>query len=150
MTVTPAARAAATTSWVLASISVRSITSETAPWSTPPSDVKSFWYSIRTTAVVLGSTAMSSLLKVGACVQRLCLLVGEQHPDQESVALRGFQRESCTSSRHHVDGQLRARPVHELRAGHPHPDAPRVLASRQWCDAPMLRQAAVAVFSRSR
>src|SRR6478609_8383631 len=88
MTVTPAARAAATTSWVLASISVRSITSETAPWSAPPSDVKSFWYSIRTTAVVLGSTAMSSLLKVGACVQRLCLLVGEQHPDQESVALR--------------------------------------------------------------
>ena len=74
-----------------------------------------------------------SLLKVGACVQRLCLLVGEQHPDQESVALRGFQRESCTSSRHHVDGQLRARPVHELREGHPHPDAPRVLASKQWC-----------------
>src|SRR5215471_14876064 len=38
------------------------IESSTAPCSTPPSDVKSFWYSIRTTAVVDGSIAMAALL----------------------------------------------------------------------------------------
>src|SRR5689334_23005362 len=38
---------------------VRSITSWTAPCSAPPSEVKSFWYSIRTTAVFFGSTGMA-------------------------------------------------------------------------------------------
>src|SRR3954452_1043702 len=60
MIVTPAVRAAATTSLVLASIPVLSMTSDTAPCSTPPSVVKSFWNSIRTRAVVLGSIAIGT------------------------------------------------------------------------------------------
>ena len=40
---------------VLSSIPVLSITGSTAPCSAPPSEVKSFWYSIRTTAVLDGS-----------------------------------------------------------------------------------------------
>ena len=52
--VAPAARAASIRARVLSSMSVRSITSWTAPWSAPPSEVKSFWYSIRTTAVLGG------------------------------------------------------------------------------------------------
>src|SRR4051794_17253721 len=60
MIVTPAVRAAATTSLVFASIPVLSMTSDTAPCSTPPSVVKSFWNSIRTRAVVLGSIAIGT------------------------------------------------------------------------------------------
>src|ERR1700752_4085914 len=60
--VAPANRAASTTSRVLLSILVWSITSDTAPCRTPPSDVKSFWYSISTTAVFFGSIDMSVLL----------------------------------------------------------------------------------------
>ena len=44
----------------VASMSVLSMTSSTAPWSTPPSEVKSFWYSMRTTAVLDGSMGMAS------------------------------------------------------------------------------------------
>src|SRR5689334_21946563 len=39
-------------------MSVLSITSETASCNAPPSEVKSFWYSMSTTAVVFGSIAM--------------------------------------------------------------------------------------------
>ena len=39
---------------MFASIPVDSITSDTAPCSAPPSEVKSFWYSISTIAVVAG------------------------------------------------------------------------------------------------
>jgi anti-sigma regulatory factor (Ser/Thr protein kinase) len=48
MTVAPAARAAATTSAVWASMFVFSITSCTAPCNAPPSEVNSFWYSMST------------------------------------------------------------------------------------------------------
>jgi hypothetical protein len=41
---------------------VFSITSWTAPCRAPPSEVKSFWYSIRTTAVCFGSTGMAASL----------------------------------------------------------------------------------------
>src|SRR6476620_3486261 len=60
MIVTPACRAASTTCCEFASMFVLSITSSTAPWSTPPSEVKSFWYSMRTTAVLDGSMGMAS------------------------------------------------------------------------------------------
>src|ERR1700712_1068917 len=81
MTVAPAARAASATFCVLPSMSVRSMTSATAPCRTPPSVVKSFWYSISTTAVVFGSMAM-----VGSfVVARVCALApnanrGLRHP----------------------------------------------------------------------
>ena len=58
MIVAPASRAGATARPVFASIPVDSITSDTAPCSAPPSEVKSFWYSIRTTAVSRGSSSM--------------------------------------------------------------------------------------------
>ena len=61
-TVAPAARAASTSRRVFSSMPVLSITPWTAPWSTPPSEVKSFWYSIRTTAVRFGSNGMEGLL----------------------------------------------------------------------------------------
>src|SRR5690349_20922537 len=60
MIVTPAARAAATTSLVFASIPVLSMTSDTAPCSTPPSVLTSIWNSIRTRAVVFGSIAIGT------------------------------------------------------------------------------------------
>jgi hypothetical protein len=60
MIVAPAFRAAFTTTPVWASMSVPSITSETASCNAPPWVVKSFWYSISTTAVVLGSMAMTA------------------------------------------------------------------------------------------
>src|ERR1043166_1389238 len=44
---------------VLAIMFVDLITPSTAPWSEPPSEVKSFWYSISTTAVCLGFTVPS-------------------------------------------------------------------------------------------
>src|ERR1700738_3416599 len=62
MTVAPAWRAASVTRLVLSSMPVLFITPSTAPWSTPPSEVKSFWYSISTTAVVDGSMAMAAPL----------------------------------------------------------------------------------------
>lgn len=49
------ARAAPARATVFASIPVFAITPATAPLSTPPSLVKSFWYSIRTSAVFAGS-----------------------------------------------------------------------------------------------
>src|SRR4051794_15897887 len=58
ITVAPAALAVAATRRVLAIMSVLSITADTAPCSTPPSVVKSFWYSMSTTAVLLGSIDM--------------------------------------------------------------------------------------------
>ena len=67
MTVTPAACAASMTSRALAIILVLSMTSETAPCSTPPSDVKSFWNSIRTTAVVAGSRGMTISSRGWSC-----------------------------------------------------------------------------------
>src|SRR6476620_5675935 len=60
MTVAPAARAASTTRAVLASMSVFSMTGRTASCRPPPSDVKSFWYSMSTTAVVFGSNFKAS------------------------------------------------------------------------------------------
>ena len=54
--VAPAARAASTSARVFSSMPVFSITPWTAPCSAPPSEVKSFWYSISTTAVCFGST----------------------------------------------------------------------------------------------
>src|SRR6476619_3006217 len=56
--VAPARRAASTTRCEFSSMSFCFITPSTAPWSVPPSVVKSFWYSTRTTAVVRGSTCM--------------------------------------------------------------------------------------------
>jgi hypothetical protein len=67
MIVAPADRAASTTRSVLASMSVLSITVSTAPWSTPPSEVKSFWYSMSTTAVLAGS------IGIGMSSSGLCL-----------------------------------------------------------------------------
>src|SRR3954465_5633577 len=54
--VAPAERAASTRVRVFSSMPVFSMTSSTAPCSAPPSEVKSFWNSISTTAVVFGST----------------------------------------------------------------------------------------------
>src|ERR1019366_10187956 len=62
MIVAPADLAASTTRSVFASMPVFSITASTAPCSTPPSDVKSFWYSMRTTAVLAGSIDIGNLL----------------------------------------------------------------------------------------
>src|SRR5262245_40285184 len=58
ITVAPAAWASSTSFFVFSSICVESMTSWTAPWSAPPSDVKSFWNSISTTAVDFGSVAI--------------------------------------------------------------------------------------------
>ena len=60
MIVTPAARAASTSATVFGSIPVLSITADTAPCSTPPSEVNSFWYSISTSAVLAGSSCKVS------------------------------------------------------------------------------------------
>src|ERR1700728_1679594 len=49
-------------------MSVLAMTSATAPWRTPPSEVKSFWYSIRTSAVMDGSIDMEYLSRVGCLV----------------------------------------------------------------------------------
>src|SRR5215213_9271767 len=62
MIVAPAARAAVTSWTDLSSMPVESITSATASCRAPPAEVKSFWYSIRTTAVVLGSNERVSLI----------------------------------------------------------------------------------------
>src|ERR1700724_2016600 len=66
ITVTPAARAFAAVCAVLASIPVLSMTSLTPLCKAPPSVVKSFWYSIRRSAVVLGS--------MGICFSPRCAL----------------------------------------------------------------------------
>ena len=50
---------------VLSSIPVLSMTGSTAPCRAPPSDVKSFWYSMSTTAVLDGSMTLG-LLASGA------------------------------------------------------------------------------------
>ena len=52
ITVMPLTRAAATTLALFASMSVAFIDSATAPCSLPPSVVNSFWYSMRTKAVL--------------------------------------------------------------------------------------------------
>src|SRR4051795_2779514 len=49
---------------------VLSITSRTASCSAPPSEVKSFWYSIRTTAVRVGSNGTTAPLLSGQSVRR--------------------------------------------------------------------------------
>ena len=59
MIVAPAARASSATCFAFSSMLVDSITSSTAPWRAPPSDVKSFWNSIKTTAVCSGSVGMA-------------------------------------------------------------------------------------------
>ena len=64
----PAARAASTKALVLSIMLVCSMTSLTASWSTPPSDVKSFWNSIRTTAVCFGSIAMGTIVAPAATI----------------------------------------------------------------------------------
>ena len=69
--VAPAARAASTSARVFSSMPVCSITPLTAPWSAPPSEVKSFWYSISTTAVLLGSMATGTPSVRGIGLQRL-------------------------------------------------------------------------------
>ena len=55
--VAPASRALPTRSTVFFSMPVESITDDTAPCRLPPSVVKSFWYSMSTSAVWAGSTA---------------------------------------------------------------------------------------------
>jgi len=70
MTVAPCARAASTTSLVWAIMSVDSMTSATAPCSAPPSDVKSFWNSTRTTAVLFGSMAVLLSVRMLLAAQR--------------------------------------------------------------------------------
>src|SRR5579864_1912432 len=55
MIVAPSSRAFSTVSTLFGSMCSCSITPLTASCNDPPSEVKSFWYSIRTTAVVLGS-----------------------------------------------------------------------------------------------
>src|SRR5690349_6397270 len=58
MTVAPAFRASSAMRRELASMLESSMTPLTASCRAPPSLVKSFWYSIRTTAVFAGSTSM--------------------------------------------------------------------------------------------
>src|SRR6185312_4002936 len=58
MTVAPALRASSAMRRELASMLDSSMTPLTASCRAPPSLVKSFWYSIRTTAVFAGSTSM--------------------------------------------------------------------------------------------
>mmetsp|Transcript_150871 Transcript_150871/g.274578 ORF Transcript_150871/g.274578 Transcript_150871/m.274578 type:complete len:250 (+) Transcript_150871:126-875(+) len=55
ITLAPFSRAALHTSAVLLSIFVSAMTSLTAGYNLPPSDANSFWYSMHTTAVFLGS-----------------------------------------------------------------------------------------------
>src|SRR5258708_36921718 len=55
MMVAASSRACSTASTVLGSMRSCSMTPFTASCNDPPSEVKSFWYSIRTTAVFLGS-----------------------------------------------------------------------------------------------
>src|SRR5271170_4180528 len=64
--VAPSSRAFLTVSTVFASMLVLSITVFTAPCSVPPSEVKSFWYSMRTTAVDFGSIVSLPLFRTGA------------------------------------------------------------------------------------
>ena len=59
MTVVPAVRAPSITLFVFASMSVLAMTSLTASCSMPPCDVKSFWYSINTRAVVFESIGIA-------------------------------------------------------------------------------------------
>src|SRR5437764_15486956 len=56
---------------------VRSMTSCTAPWRAPPSEVKSFWYSIRTTAVRLGSRGTTTSFRWWASQRELREPLGE-------------------------------------------------------------------------
>jgi hypothetical protein len=60
--VQPALRAASKTRRELLSIFVAAMTSLTASCSLPPGVVNSFWYSIKTTAVSLGSSCLLLLL----------------------------------------------------------------------------------------
>ncbi len=70
MTVAPASCAAASACWAWPTVSVAAITSATAPCRVPPSEVKSFWNSIRTRAVVFGSIgAPSSYRWPGPCAR---------------------------------------------------------------------------------
>src|SRR4051794_7510910 len=99
MTVTPAARAASTTSLVLASIFVEFMTSATAPLSAPPSEVKSFWYSISTSAVVFGSMAMTAPWRTA--VDRTLVVDGDH---------RQGHRGSGTGPQHELVDGRRERP----------------------------------------
>mmetsp|Transcript_7936 Transcript_7936/g.27865 ORF Transcript_7936/g.27865 Transcript_7936/m.27865 type:complete len:258 (+) Transcript_7936:1115-1888(+) len=65
----PAARAAAATEALFSSMPVSAMTPLTASWSLPPSAANSFWYSMKTTAVFLGSTAAPPLASEGLKVR---------------------------------------------------------------------------------
>src|SRR5262252_1680206 len=61
--VAPAFLASSTVATVFSSIPVDSITGFTASWSLPPFVVKSFWNSIRTTAVFFGFIGLMGLVE---------------------------------------------------------------------------------------
>ena len=56
---------------------VSSITPATAPCSAPPSEVKSFWYSIRTIAVCFGSSAMGLSLALWTAAPEMLVVAGQ-------------------------------------------------------------------------
>ena len=72
--VAPSARAFFTMSTVLASMFVFSITGLTALCSVPPSEVKSFWYSINTTAVSCGFMEASFWMGCDANAEELLVV----------------------------------------------------------------------------
>src|SRR3954467_9606537 len=93
---------------------VLSITSWTAPWRAPPSEVKSFWYSIRTTAVCWGSTGTGGSLglRAGRTPTLALSVCGRERPDDPAHHLaRGVGRRAAHGPRQ--------RPVADRRGVHP-------------------------------
>src|SRR5215203_302790 len=102
--VQPAARAFFTVSRVFCSMLFFSITPFTASCSVPPFDVKSFWYSIRTSAVRLGSISSSCYClsggqpltishECGPCTWSGNVGNAELRPPARDVSLDGKERQ---------------------------------------------------------
>src|SRR6188472_2233369 len=72
-------------------MSARCITSCTAPWSAPPSEVKSFWYSIRTTAVLVGSMDMRRSSRPAVSGERTGTLVAVAKGEYTTLELAGHE-----------------------------------------------------------
>src|SRR5712691_359800 len=94
MTVAPAALAWSATFLVFSSMSVDFITVSTAPCRAPPSEVKSFWNSMRTTAVDFGSDAIA-VLPSGFVAGS----PGRSRPHPTTVTQRGGSHEPGVAAR---------------------------------------------------
>src|SRR6516225_6670257 len=121
--VAPALRASLTISTVFSSMRVDSITGLTASCNFPPGLVKSFWYSIRTRAVVLGFIVIRGIIfgvrKIRLLIGRSFQQCGSQWQSQRSRQFRIADWHSAASD----DADRRRSPFGVSRFGNPDADS---------------------------